>query len=87
MVYLICDEKQTEMALLNWIIVNTVTDECNCVNCVVLDDENVRWPFTVEVKKRGLNYDVVLGMKNGKMRSILIDELKIRIIVSSSLSC
>ncbi|VBB32210.1 unnamed protein product, partial [Acanthocheilonema viteae] len=81
LVYLICDEKQTETMLLSWIIISTVTDECDCVNCVVLDDENVRWPFTLEIKKRGLNYDVVLKMKNAKMRSTLIDELKARILV------
>ncbi|CAG9537296.1 unnamed protein product [Cercopithifilaria johnstoni] len=81
LVYLICNGKQTETMLLNWIIINTITDGCDCVNCVVLDDENVRWPFTVEIKKRGLSYDVVLKMKNAKMRCILIDELKIRILI------
>lgn len=71
--------------LLNWIIINTVADGCDCVNCMVLDDENVRWPFTLDVKKHELNYNVVLTMKNAKMRCILIDELKIRILVSLSL--
>ncbi|EFO22952.1 hypothetical protein LOAG_05535 [Loa loa] len=80
LVYLICDEKQTETTLLSWII-NTVTDECDSVNCVILDEENVRWPFAVQVKKGGLNYDVVLRMKNAKMRCTLIDELKIRILI------
>uniref|UniRef100_A0A0R3S1X6 MATH domain-containing protein n=1 Tax=Elaeophora elaphi TaxID=1147741 RepID=A0A0R3S1X6_9BILA len=82
LVYLICDGKQTETMLLNWIIINTVTDRCDCINCMVMDDDNVRWPFAIEIKKRGLNYDVVLKMKNAKMRCTLIDELKIRILVT-----
>ncbi|VDK70532.1 unnamed protein product [Litomosoides sigmodontis] len=81
LVYLICERKQTETMLLSWIIMNTLTDGCDCVNCMVLDDENVRWPFTLEVKKQELNYNVVLKMKNAKMRCILIDELKIRILI------
>ncbi|VDK88435.1 unnamed protein product [Onchocerca ochengi] len=80
LVYLICGEKQTETTLLNWII-KIPTDECDSANCVVLDDENIRWPFSIEVKKRGLNYDVVLKMKNAKMRYTLINELQIRILI------
>ncbi|KAM3722136.1 Translation initiation factor [Dirofilaria immitis] len=80
LVYLICGEKQTETTLLKWII-NTMTDECDGMNCVVLDDENNRWPFSIEVKKQGLNYDVLLRMKNAKMRCTLINELQIRIII------
>lgn len=82
MVFLICDEKQTETVLLSWII-NTAAIQSDSVNCVVLDDENVRWPFAIHVKKRGLNYDVLLKMRNAKMRCTLIDELKIRVLVSS----
>uniref|UniRef100_A0A8R1XQB3 U3 small nucleolar ribonucleoprotein protein IMP3 n=2 Tax=Onchocerca TaxID=6281 RepID=A0A8R1XQB3_ONCVO len=83
LVYLICGEKQTETTLLNWII-KIPTDECDSANCVVLDDENIRWPFSIEVKKRGLNYDVVLKMKNAKMRYTLINELQIRILLTLS---
>ncbi|VIO95928.1 40S ribosomal protein S4-like, putative [Brugia malayi] len=80
LVYLLCNEKQTETALLGWII-DKVIDGCDSVNCVILDDANVRWPFTLQVKKRGLNYDVILKMKDAKMRCTLIDELKIRILI------
>uniref|UniRef100_A0AAF5Q176 Uncharacterized protein n=1 Tax=Wuchereria bancrofti TaxID=6293 RepID=A0AAF5Q176_WUCBA len=80
LVYLLCNEKQTETVLLSWII-SRVIDGCDSVNCVILDDANVRWPFSLQVKKRGLNYDVILRMKDAKMRCILIDELKIRILI------
>ncbi|MCP9264343.1 U3 small nucleolar ribonucleoprotein IMP3 [Dirofilaria immitis] len=50
LVYLICGEKQTETTLLKWII-NTMTDECDGMNCVVLDDENNRICYLKMVRK------------------------------------
>ncbi|VDN00930.1 unnamed protein product [Thelazia callipaeda] len=79
LVYLICDEKQGETVLLSW-ITNMQSDKFSSVNCLVLDDNNSSWPFSVKVKKNALSYDIILRMKNAKLRNVLIQELQMRIL-------
>ncbi|VDN37869.1 unnamed protein product [Gongylonema pulchrum] len=75
-------EPLSEAALLQWITGMSV-EKSDCVNYAIVDDDSISYPLTIQIKKRGLSYDVLLKMKNDKLANALINELKLRILVCS----
>lgn len=80
LVYVLCHEQRTEIALLTW-ITGIVPDEGCSVSCAVVDDDGVNYPLAVRVQRSGMSYNVLFKIKNAKLGDALIAELQLRILV------